>query len=108
MDTTRNFVAAVQAGDVDAVQTLLVQGININDTVKGNNPPLHEAATKGFVKIMGLLITHGANIDAEATAFPNKTPLHLAAENGHVAAVEFLVGHGGIAGGNRFCTPRRR
>jgi len=54
-------------------------------------PPLNEAAEKGNVKVMALLLAKGADINGMRYA---KTPLHCAASSDKPEAVRFLLAHG--------------
>jgi ankyrin repeat protein len=54
-------------------------------------PPLNEAAEKGNVKVMALLLAKGADIDAMSYL---GTPLHGAVSKGRAEAVRFLLAHG--------------
>lgn len=50
---------AVEAGDVEQVQTLIKRGANINVTTV---TPLHIAAGRGYTKIVEMLLDAGAEI----------------------------------------------
>src|SRR5262249_10892490 len=54
--------------------------------------PLHAAAARGDLAVMGLLLEHGAPI----RALDNRsgTPLHWAVKGGRPEAVEWLLAHG--------------
>src|SRR5690606_21329064 len=54
--------------------------------------PLHEAALRGHVDVMALLISRGAAMSV--AALNADTPLHDAAEAGHVDAVRLLIESG--------------
>jgi ankyrin repeat protein len=54
--------------------------------------PLHWAATNGSVKCIGLLLQHGADI--EATTSDGSTALHVAAANGQLPAIKYLLEKG--------------
>jgi len=59
-------------------------------------PPLHAAAAQGYNEVVGLLLTHGAEVNAAtSTRWSNgRTALHSAAGNGYVTTVELLIEHG--------------
>jgi len=58
--------------------------------------PLHIAAIRGDVHIIGLLLDAGAEIDAPGEH--GYTPLHEAVEQGQVEAVRFLLSYGASPG----------
>lgn len=53
--------------------------------------PLHDAAWKGHIDAMQLLIDNGANVNARNEW--DRTPLHDASRNGHVDAMKLLIEH---------------
>lgn len=59
---------------------------------KNECTPLMEAATNGHVDIIRLLISHGADVNAQSAT--GNTPLMLACIAGHVDAVKELIAHG--------------
>lgn len=59
------------------------------DLDSDNMTPLHFAANLGNVKVIELLVKHGA--DVNAVDGYNTTPLHYAEMSGNVRAIEFLV-----------------
>jgi len=61
----------------------------IEEFDEGENTPLHVAASKGYIKIVRMLLIFGACIDAKNDQ--NFTPLHLAAKNGRARIVEILL-----------------
>lgn len=54
--------------------------------------PTHIAALKGYVEIMEVLLSKGADI--ESNDKENRTPMHYAAEGGSKQMVEFLLAKG--------------
>ena len=58
----------------------------------GGYHALHEAALKGHLDIVKLLIDHGAEVNVRAEN--GDTPLHDASENGHLSVVKLLLERG--------------
>jgi ankyrin repeat protein len=87
---------AVQDRDVDRVRELLNDGadVNVRNANKGRlqYTPLHWAAHYGHLEIAEILISRGADLDAEDPDY--STPLYLAAEQVHPKVVEFLISKG--------------
>ena len=87
---------AAREGDADRVRKLLDAGadVNVRNTNKGHlqYTPLHWAAYYGHLEITEILISRGADLDAEDPDYA--TPLYLAAEQGHPKVVEFLISKG--------------
>ena len=83
---------AINANDVARVLDLLHQGANVDDPgVAGT--PLHLAAAKGYLGLVGILVDNGADLAAEGEP-AGFTALHSAAFNDQSAAVDFLVDRG--------------
>jgi ankyrin repeat protein len=81
-------------GFTSSVKRLLsIRNINVNvkDDVYGWTP-LHEAAWKGHVEIIRLLLQNGAEVNAKNNY--GYTPLHYAACNGHIDILHLLVENG--------------
>jgi len=71
--------------------------IDFGDIVKEKTYPLHEAARRGHIKIMLVLIAAGADVDLQIERRNVDlwdTPLHLAVYHGHLSAVKILVASG--------------
>ena len=81
---------AAYTGDSAAVQAFLEQGVNVN--VRGRWGPLHLAAGRGHKEVVGLLLEHGADVNARSPS--HETALHVAARRGHKEVVELLLEHG--------------
>jgi ankyrin repeat protein len=87
---------AAREGDADRVRELLDAGADVNvrnaDKQRLQYTPLHWAAYYGHLEIAEILISRGADLDAEDSDY--STPLYLAAEEGHPKVVEFLISKG--------------
>ena len=85
------YMATVQ-GNKAVVRALLMQGHDANGNVDvDNNPPLYEAAKRGYVDIMNLLISSNADILATDEQGERETALHAAAFGNNFDAVHCLV-----------------
>lgn len=71
---------AVEAGDMEKVQTLIRRGADVDARGHWGRTPLHVAARYGRIDIVRLLIAHGADINA--TDRRGATPLSEAAGRG--------------------------
>ena len=76
---------AVRKDFPDIVATLLDSGVN-------GSPALHDAALKGRIAMLRLLLEHGANANHRSSS--GATPLHDAAIGGNVEAVRVLLENG--------------
>lgn len=86
--------SAVKAGDVARVKELLggrTSLVNARDT-EGNATPLFYAACNESVEIVKLLITSGANVNADNKN--GNTPLHCAATKGLAEVARLLIANG--------------
>ena len=84
--------AAVNANQTDAVEFLLKHGADVELTDDGFTPII-VAADYGYVYLVKLLLTHGANPDARPR-FNSTTALIRAARRGHLSVVRQLLKHG--------------
>ncbi|XP_041363273.1 ankyrin repeat and KH domain-containing protein 1-like [Gigantopelta aegis] len=81
---------ACSAGYYELAQVLLAMKANVEDRgIKGDCTPLMEAASGGHVDIVRLLISHGADVDAQSSA--GNTPLHYAACGGFTEVVQEII-----------------
>ena len=91
-----NLFAAVWAGDVERVKTLLGAGADANARSKakkhGNARPLHWAASAGNVGVISALL--GAGADPNAATDSGWTPLHSAAWKNRANAIKALLAGG--------------
>lgn len=80
---------AAIAGDLEASQKLLARGARVNGP---GWTPLHYAASGPNTRLVELLLSQGADLEAEA---PNgSTPLMLAAQTGTEATIDLLLRRG--------------
>ena len=84
-----DLTAAVRAGDVARVHTLLAAGADVNAPQGDGATALHWAAHRNDAETAALLIAAGADVDA-ANAL-GATPLWLAATNGSAPIVARLL-----------------
>ncbi|MEJ2705466.1 MAG: ankyrin repeat domain-containing protein, partial [Sedimentisphaerales bacterium] len=85
---------AVTSGDIKLVQSLLDDGVEVNEEGP-EGTALYRAAEKGYIKIVELLIAKGANVNAKKTKSPvGDTPLHSAARAGHKETILLLIAKG--------------
>lgn len=82
---------AVRSGDSDEVRRLLDADVDAN-APDGPGTALHWAALNGHVEIIGILASHGADLDAQSNMLG--TPLHAAVRRGNTAAVNALLDSG--------------
>ena len=90
------FFKALLDGNSTSVNSLLSFSPKlafIKDT-KGRHPA-HVAASKGYVEIMEILLSKGADI--ESIDKEKRTPMHYAAEAGSKPMVQFLLAKGALA-----------
>jgi len=80
----------VMKNDVELLKVFLKRGANPNSKTWSGKTPLQEAAARGQVKMMDLLINEGAGINKRGVGGEN-TPLMLAASAGQVEAVKRLI-----------------
>jgi ankyrin repeat protein len=85
---------AAQAGDIEKVKALLVQGIDVNGKDSRGLTLLHVASLSGHEELVRFLINRGADVSAKADGGQKATPLHMAAAMGHKGVVEILLARG--------------
>jgi ankyrin repeat protein len=61
----------------------------INATNETKWTPLHKAANSGYIEVVRILISHGAEIDRKND--DGDTPIHLACRKGHLSVVQELL-----------------
>jgi len=90
---------ACAAGELERVERLIAEAsgptpIDINAHSDDGWTPLHLAAFFGHVKVMELLLAHGADVAARSANPTGNTPLHAALAANQKMAVGLLIGHG--------------
>ncbi|CAN6658702.1 hypothetical protein TRVA0_031S00210 [Trichomonascus vanleenenianus] len=81
-------------GDYDRAKELIEAGADVNDRDYAGNTAIHDAALKGHVKIVELLLDHGAIIDIRSGVDELETPLIDAAAANRVDVVKLLLDRG--------------
>jgi uncharacterized protein len=87
---------AAQAGDKDAVRSLLKQAADVNASQPDGMTALHWAAMRNDAELAQTLLYAGANVKA-TTRINSYTPLLLAAKNGNATVMEPLLKAGADA-----------
>ena len=79
-----------QNGFSEVVELLLgAEGVEVNLAQRFGMTPLHWAAQKGFLAIVGQLVVRGADLNAKDDE--DWRPIHWAVQNGHTEVVEVLL-----------------
>lgn len=86
--------AAIHANDVSKVETIISRGADVNDPdprylLGSGNTPLHDAANLGNIEVVKILLTAGANIDAQCDC--GWTPLMRACNSDNTELAKFLI-----------------
>ena len=84
---------ACKKGDIEAVKQHLAAGADVNAGGVFGKTPLHLAALKDHKEIAELLITNGADLNAE-DEMNGMIPLHNAAGRGYNEIVKLLIAKG--------------
>ncbi len=84
---------AARRGDLDAVQTLLSEGANVNAPLGDGMTALHWAAHQGHLTLVGVLLDAGAST-AATTRLGRHTPLHVASRAARPEVVRALLARG--------------
>jgi len=87
--TSRDFVLAVIAGEVDRVREMHAAGAPVDEPDEYGWLPIHRAAANDRDEIIGLLIDWGSPL--EVTGTEQWTPLHLASVSRSPRAVAALL-----------------
>jgi uncharacterized protein len=81
---------AAQRGDIEAVRTLLAEGVAVDAAFGDGMTALHLAAERGDADLVELLVSAGASVSARVR-IGGYTPLHIASRSGSSRAVELLL-----------------
>jgi len=90
VNTDELFGAALE-GDANAVEELVVNGINLDTPTKDGTTLLLQTTSTGYVEVVSKLLEAG--VDASRQDFQGNTPLFNAILNAHVEIVHLLVKH---------------
>ncbi|KAK2498524.1 hypothetical protein MC885_006168 [Smutsia gigantea] len=97
-DVTNDYLTALHVaahcGHYKVAKVLLDKKANPNAKALNGFTPLHIACKKNRIKVMELLLKHGASIQAVTEKQSGLTPIHVAAFMGHVNIVSQLMHHG--------------
>ena len=80
------FIRACQSGDLEAVKTLMPQGVDGQDI---NNWAVQLASSNGHLEVVKYLVSQGADIYTD-----NNWAVRWASKNGHLELVKYLVSEG--------------
>lgn len=83
---------AARRGELDALESLLEKGANMNFCDQYGLTPLHVAAIKGYKDVVMMLVEFGAGVECRDAE--GHTPLHLAVEGGSIETVDVLICRG--------------
>jgi len=92
LDFQRGPWSAASLGDYDAIKSYVERGKDPSVKDSYGYTPLHYAARGGFLKIVELLLSSGADVMATTKASMS-TPLHRAATTKHHNIVSLLLRH---------------
>ncbi|MDH3716684.1 MAG: ankyrin repeat domain-containing protein [Planctomycetota bacterium] len=95
---------AVEDNQVEAAIEALQNGADPNVPKEGELPPLHVAASHGYVEVAEVLIKQKADVnrlsthpvegpDGQVKIRPGRTPLHLAVTGNHLKLARLLIEH---------------
>jgi ankyrin repeat protein len=85
---------AVQDGDIEKVQALILDGAKVNAFDQVDKTPLHYAVEKEDFKLIDLLLAAGADPNAHNKANIGNTPLHNVASNCSLKLAQRLIDAG--------------
>lgn len=84
---------AVRAADNATIETLLVGGVDVNESDFVFGTALHVAVSEGSTEIVKVLLDHGADVEAVSEQQGSRS-MHLAAEFGYASVLGLLLDHG--------------
>ncbi|XP_033735072.1 uncharacterized protein LOC117323754 [Pecten maximus] len=87
------FHHAARNGDLALVQTLVMDGVDVNDVDGEGMTALHHAVSKSQIAVAKFLLSLKPIIVNMADV-QGKSPLHYAVENGHAPVLVSLLSHG--------------
>jgi len=91
-DESASLFQAIKNNDIQAVQSLLHNGFNVNVHDAGNQTPLMWAIERSNLEIAKLLIDNGADVNAVGP--DEATPLAMTAVKGNAALAHLLIQNG--------------
>lgn len=89
----KELLAAVLAGDINLIRSLIEQGADVNVADKRGRTSLDWSAHKGRLDICELLLDNGADVNAMDDY--DITPMHQAASYSRTETCKLLKEHGG-------------
>lgn len=100
---------AVRTGDFAAAKSAVAEGSDVNETDFILGTPLHVAVSEGRLKMVEMLVDHGADVEAVSEQQGSRA-LHLAAQFGHADIAALLIKEGANtdAGDSHHNTPLHR
>lgn len=95
-DASKEIIRAAKSGDLAKLKGLLATDaglVNAHDT--DGSTPLHCATWKGHLETVAVLLSAGANVNAQnINEHWGTTPLHAAAHANQAAIAKLLIEHG--------------
>ena len=89
METSIKVFDACKNGNVEAIQQLISDGLDVNESLFGKSAPLHVAAIAGKRRVVKLLLRSDAVVNAKDSE--GLTALHHAAARANVGTARDLV-----------------
>ena len=87
-------VKCQEEGNIEAIQTLIKMGHELNIADRAKFTPIHEACNYGFLDYVKQLHSSGAKLNLKSNS--GVTPLITACSNGSIDIIEFLVDSGAL------------
>lgn len=85
----QNLHQLIESGNLQAIQSMVASGVNLNELGPEGIRPLSKAVELGNLEVVRLLICSGADIDDGGII----SPLHMACGEGHLELVKLLLGN---------------